>query len=328
MRQNDYTKSPYPAASWRMGIMLRGVSNFTAEGLTIKDTGGDGIYVGSGAGYYSNRPYCENVKIDNVVIDNAYRNGVSVISAKNLSIENSVIMNTGNAEPQAGIDFEPNYSTEIIENFSVRNTIINTNGSAGITFFLSSIATGIVAPATGTIENVTIAGNQSDGIRLWHIVPGVSVKDSLIVNNHGVGFIGVVSYLGPISGQPRNSITFSDLYGNSGGGTSGWVTPVTEGGNISIAPTFFSTDAGDPYFMYLDPSCSPAITHGAGDGGYMGARPVVPEPGTAVLLLVGAGCALWFVRRKGAGAFFRSPKSIGWEKVILPDHSECGVESP
>ena len=62
-----------------------------------------------------------------------------------------------------------------------------------------------------------------------------------------------------------------------------------------VTPTFYSTDINSPYYMYLDPSCDPQITQGASDGSYIGARPVVPEPAMAGLLVCGVASFLGFV---------------------------------
>ena len=82
---------------------MSNVTDCTIDGLTIKDTGGDGIYVGAASDSWS-----QNVTIKNVVVDNAYRNGISVISIDGILIDNAVIVNTGGTLPQTGIDFEPN----------------------------------------------------------------------------------------------------------------------------------------------------------------------------------------------------------------------------
>ena len=50
------------------------------EGLTIRDTGGDGLYLGS-----EGRGYNDNFTVRDVVFDNNYRQGISIISAQNVS---------------------------------------------------------------------------------------------------------------------------------------------------------------------------------------------------------------------------------------------------
>ena len=274
MRKDDYTQPPYEQAQWRHAIKLTGMSDITIEGLTINETGGDGIYVGRGG-----PGYCENVTIKNVVIKGAYRNGISVISVKNLMVDNAVIVNTNGQAPQAGIDFEPNYYDEIIENITIRNSIINANGYRGILFAMTGAA-------TGTIENVTIVGNSGPGIQMVHAPqPGVTFKDLLIANNSLAGVAGISTEDGEASGMPRDTITYSNFGNNTGGDTSGWVELGT--GTVTVMPTFYSTDINDRYYMYLDPSVSSSIAYGASDGQYMGARGIVPEANSIMQVLSG-----------------------------------------
>jgi hypothetical protein len=282
MNKSDYTQPPYQAGEWRMGISLGTVSNFDIEGLTIKDTGGDGIYVGASQGTYS-----QNVSIKNVVLDNNYRQGISVISVKGLTIDNAVILNTSGTAPQAGIDFEPNYSDQVLQDITVKNSIINANGSHGILFATGNI--GDPTQVSATVENVTLSGNTGDGIELGQVLPGVTIKNSLFVGNQDYGVQGVPSSFELFfSGTPKNSVDYSAFWGNSDGSTTGWVTRGT-GSMTNVQPIFYSTDPNSPWFMYLDPNVSSLIANGADNGSYMGARPlygtVVPEP--AALSLAG-----------------------------------------
>lgn len=292
MRRNDYTQPPYPPSEHRHGIALGSVSNFQILGLTIKDTGGDGIYVGASQGLYSDK-----VLIKDVTLDNNYRQGISVISARDLVIDNAVILNTNGTSPQAGIDFEPNTADQRLENFVVRNSIINGNGTHGILFATNNLVNP-TQQVSGTIENLTLVGNTGSGIKLNQPLPGVTIKDSLFVGNHDSGVEGAPITLDLLlNGPSRNSIDYSAFWANDDAPASGWVK-IGPGGVTNVQPLFYSTDAGNPYFMYLDPAVSSQIALGAGDGGYMGARPVfaVPEPG--MMGLAGIGLFVWLGRRR------------------------------
>lgn len=135
MQKDDYADPlKYEKAEWRMGISIRGSTDVIVEGLTIRDTGGDGIYLGRGT-----KKYNENVIIRDIVADNNYRQGISVITAKNLLIEDSVFKNTGGTAPMAGIDFEPNHPDERLQNIVVRNSIFEGNEGPGITTYLKNL---------------------------------------------------------------------------------------------------------------------------------------------------------------------------------------------
>lgn len=130
MRKKDYQGPEYDPAEWRMGLSIRSCRNVQVLGLTIADSGGDGIYLGTVAGVTPS--YNRDIIIRDVVCDNNHRQGMSVISAKNLLVENSAFNNTSGTAPMAGIDFEPNNPGEYLSNIVVRNCFFENNEKLGI----------------------------------------------------------------------------------------------------------------------------------------------------------------------------------------------------
>jgi len=184
MHKDDYANPAlYDKAEWRHGINVRGGTNIQILGLTIKDTGGDGIYLGRG----QTKPYNENVVIRDVVADNNYRQGISVISAKGLLIENSVFRNTGGTSPEDGIDFEPNLPDEVLEDIVVRRTTIENNGGHGISFYLWNMADKEVSIL---VEDVVIRGNRYGiGLRGGSNLSGeIKVRDCIIEETKSSAF--------------------------------------------------------------------------------------------------------------------------------------------
>ncbi len=272
MRKADYTKEPYSKSEWRHALALLDVDNVTVVGLTIENTGGDGIYVGGG----DNGSH--DVSIRDVVIDGAHRNGISVISAANLLIDNVVIVNTSGTSPQSGIDIEPNTRTQTVQNIVIRNSVIMNNRWFGITWNNHNIQNG--KPATGSVENVTFYGNGSDFVGLDGMImyledsPGVKISDCLFVNNNGNGFrVCNASTPGGCKSDSIHEIEFSAFWGNQQG-PLGTFASLGTGSIIDIEPRFISTDFKHPHFMHLHPQTPAAITKGAKDGSYMGARGV------------------------------------------------------
>ena len=155
MRKDDYRKRPYEEAEWRHAISLRGSRNIAIEGLAIRNSGGDGIYIGRGNG---KQTYCENIRIENVILENHYRQGISVISVRNLLIENVQIYNTSGTRPRSGIDFEPNRRDEILVNCIVRSTIIAGNRGPGILFSLQGLVSAS-HPVSVVVEDCAIYRN-------------------------------------------------------------------------------------------------------------------------------------------------------------------------
>ncbi len=132
MRKADYLdRSKYEYSEWRHAVATRGAKGLVIEGLHILQSGGDGIYVAPGLSGGATQPgtYSSGV-IRDVVSDDNYRQGISVISAKGLLIENSVFMNTDGTPPEDGIDIEPNSEDDFVEDIVVRNCkFLNNSGN-------------------------------------------------------------------------------------------------------------------------------------------------------------------------------------------------------
>ncbi|NOY42368.1 MAG: right-handed parallel beta-helix repeat-containing protein [Planctomycetes bacterium] len=273
MRQADYTGGGYAAGEWRHGISLRSVQDFEIAGLTIEDTGGDGILLDAMTAIGFNK----NVIIEDVTINNAYRNGISVISAQDLLIDNAIILNTVGTNPRAGIDFEPDTRTQRIVNATVRNSVIVANGNDGIIW---GVTEGFQAkPVSGLIENVTVFGNSRFGFALdgngslpgGGALPFFEIKDSLVVNNSSGGFRVV-------AGSGTQTIEYSAFSGNTGSGALVGAAAFGTGTITGTAPVFVNTsDPTNPLYFYLDPSTSTLISLGDSDGSFIGARGVAGD---------------------------------------------------
>ena len=187
MRKSDYHNQPYEKSEWRHGICLRAVKNVRIENLVIRSTGGDGIYLGAGK---EGAP-CEDVTIRNVICDDNNRQGISVISAKNLLIENCVLSNTRGTAPESGIDFEPNAANECLINCVMRGCVMENNAGDGIELWLGQLKGGISAPLSLTFENCLCRNNDRSGYFeefLHHdgkVLEGeISLKNCRLAGNH------------------------------------------------------------------------------------------------------------------------------------------------
>jgi hypothetical protein len=155
MRKADYDAAPYEKAEWRNGLSLRSCSNVVITGLTIKETGGDGIYLGVAKRGVPNR----KITIRNVIFEQNYRQGVSVISAEDLLIEDSVFKETSGTPPMAGIDFEPNHPSECLINCVLRNCVAENNQGGGYLLYLPNLNRDS-KPISIRFENCTSTGKR------------------------------------------------------------------------------------------------------------------------------------------------------------------------
>ncbi len=97
--------------------------------------------------------------IKDVVCDGNNRQGISVISARNLLIEDTVLKNTAGTAPQAGIDFEPNHANEEIVNCVMRNCVSENNAGVAYALYLRPLD-GSSTPISLRIENCVSRGSN------------------------------------------------------------------------------------------------------------------------------------------------------------------------
>lgn len=162
MRKKDYQKPPYKKAEWRMGLRFVGCQRVNVSGLRIESSGGDGIYVGSSG---KNR-WCTDVVIRDCVCHDHHRQGISVISAENLLIENCVLSGTDGTAPEAGIDLEPDSPDERLVNCVIRNCVMENNSGHAILVYLKPL-TAESEPVSVRFENCLARMGK----------PGMTVED-------------------------------------------------------------------------------------------------------------------------------------------------------
>jgi hypothetical protein len=160
MWKKDYQGDDYDKAEWRHCLSIRSSTNVRVAGLTLAESGGDGIYLGVAKAGVPNK----DVVIKDVVCDANHRQGISVISAENLLIEDCVLKNTSGTPPQAGIDFEPNHPSEKLVHCVMRNCVTQDNGGDGYEFYLKNL-NGSSAPVSIRLENCRSSGDARCALR-------------------------------------------------------------------------------------------------------------------------------------------------------------------
>jgi len=135
MRRGDYARAPYEKGEWRHGISLESCAGVTLEGLTIAETGGDGVYLAHHGDSVNSDIILKNLKLT----DN-YRQGVSVIAADRFLMEGCVVSGTKGTLPSAGVDFEPNTGTGGFRQCVIRDCLLERNAGPGIIVYPVKLA--------------------------------------------------------------------------------------------------------------------------------------------------------------------------------------------
>lgn len=136
-------------------FMINGSSNITIKKAKANNSGGDGFYIGA---YKSNKAYCENITILSSSASNNRRQGLSIITGKNVLIDGSSFNYSSGADPESGLDIEPSKATDILQNIKVRNSTMSNNKKRGMMILLNRL-NAKSEPVSIVIENCKTDGN-------------------------------------------------------------------------------------------------------------------------------------------------------------------------
>lgn len=176
-------KPEYKTGEWRMALKILGCSNVRVEGLTLRDSGGDGVYVGRGG------TPCRDITLRDLVVDNNRRQGMSVITVEGLVIEGCSFLNTNGTAPQSGIDFEPNAPDDKLTDIVLRDCWFAGNMTSGV--LLAGLPlTPTSTPVSIVIERSTVSQQVGGSPQVMVVSnqphPGTfEIRDSLIHVNEG-----------------------------------------------------------------------------------------------------------------------------------------------
>ena len=144
--QGDRFEHKTKKGQWGMGIFIgRDAERVTVVGVTSRDMWGDGFYV----------THSNNVALCSVVAIRNRRQGLSIISARNLLVTNSIFRDTHGTRPSAGIDIEPNGPDQEVADVRIEYSKFIDNAGDGI----------MIAGKKGRVANVQIRHNVFEGGR-------------------------------------------------------------------------------------------------------------------------------------------------------------------
>ncbi len=163
------------SGEWGHGIHIKGGSyNIKVSDIIIKNTWGDGLYINDAT----------NINSNNLYIESARRNGISVINCDTYHSLNDYVYNTNGTAPESALDIEPNNVTDKIKNITIDNFTAKNNNGDGIDIVLRNL--------DGTSEDVSITVN---GAKIESCNNGVyggypsTTKGKIILNNLNINDI-------------------------------------------------------------------------------------------------------------------------------------------
>lgn len=191
-------------------IRAIGVNGLTIENCTFNDFWGDAICLS----HYGDNPQTgertrnQNVRIINNTINgdsHNNRNGISVISGKNVLIKGNVIKNTSRKDMPGGVDVEPNNRAYTIENIRIEGNSIECVYGHAI-----KIHTKKEAPAhhIEVISNM-IKNCMKSGIAI--VIKTEDTSDSIIIQNNHV-FADTKPYMFVGKGRSKNWVISDNIF--------------------------------------------------------------------------------------------------------------------
>jgi hypothetical protein len=120
---------------WGHGLSLLGCSHVRVRDTRVLDCWGDGVYLGASAA----QTYCEDVLLDGMRVIYARRNGFTIITGKNITLNRCKAYLTTGTAPQAGFCIEPNTNGQFLEYITLRDCISEDSATHGITIVLQNL---------------------------------------------------------------------------------------------------------------------------------------------------------------------------------------------
>jgi hypothetical protein len=107
---------------------------------------------------------CNSTHFQNVQAIENNRQGLSIINAQDMVVEDSEFSRTNGTAPAAGIDIEPDYAEYSLVNITLRNLLLENNDGHGVQVALREWARrpeAVLAPISLTMESVVARGSYS-----------------------------------------------------------------------------------------------------------------------------------------------------------------------
>lgn len=125
----------YSGGEQRHGVFLYGASDVIIEGLESSGHAGDGFYIGGPRGNPST-----NIRLLDCSAKENWRQGISVTNATRLLVEDSEFSYTTGKKPEAGLDFEPNFVSDVLDHILVVRANTKGNMGGGILVWLGKLS--------------------------------------------------------------------------------------------------------------------------------------------------------------------------------------------
>jgi hypothetical protein len=127
-------RNAYPPGEYRHGVFINGATNVVIAGLQSSNNAGDGFYIGGNPGEPS-----QNIVLSGCLASNNRRQGLSIVSARNVYVVNCQFQYTQGTAPEFGIDLEPDYPNQFLDQIRILQPFTLANLGGGIAIYLENL---------------------------------------------------------------------------------------------------------------------------------------------------------------------------------------------
>lgn len=177
---------------WCYGINVAECSNITINNAKVTKMWGDGIYLRE----------CENIKIYSPFLSDNRRQGLSILSGKNIEIHDLIAENTGGTNPGYGIDIEPDWNGDSVTGLRIYRPIVRNNGNG--TFYTGGICLSTVSSHKLKPDRTTYAYSHLD----IEIFDPIFEGDALIISAYSDYVKGSIKVHNPTFKNSKNAAAF------------------------------------------------------------------------------------------------------------------------
>lgn len=202
--EHNYTKVE-STHEWGYGLDIRGGFNVTLKNLEITKFTGDGIMICELPDYKDSNQWnvSEKIHISSCNIYACRRQGVSILSGKDIRIYENEIHDINGTNPQAAIDLESTKDSEVIDNIKIyRNKFYNLGDTIAILSYK-------------TTNNVDIYENDIEGKIVFNTIANKAQIYENTIKNGRILVTTTEEYKGTTNGVNKILISRNKLINTS-----------------------------------------------------------------------------------------------------------------